>query len=157
MTFSVLALLDRANKIALFSKKPGTKVGAVLVDKMGGVIAEACNDYINPLYDNADIENEEDRCLYSEHAERRLIYSAIQSGIYDFSDKMLVVTHFPCCDCSRAIILIGIRKLLVGTKHMDKEFLEKWSNNIEVSKRMLVSNQVTIYENDSTEGQSLSG
>jgi len=83
------------------------------VDKNENIFFEASNDYIYPLYDDPNIENENNRSFYSEHAERRLIFLAVSSGFSDFQDKILVVTHFPCCDCARAIVLVGIKKVMI--------------------------------------------
>jgi len=141
---SVSDIFKRAQLRALQSRKPNTKVGALLLDKDDDIILEACNDYIHPVYDSDNSESYEDKKLYSEHAERRLIYSAIRAGICNFEDKTLVVTHFPCCDCARAIILIGIKKILVGTKYADENFYRKWEHNIDVSRRMLLQNSIEI-------------
>jgi dCMP deaminase len=137
-------LLEQARKRGLLSKKPDTKVGAILADKDNNVIFEASNDYIYPLYDNFNLEFEGERSFYSEHAERRLIFSAISSGFCAFQDTTLVVTHFPCCDCARAIILIGIKKIIVCSLSADDKFLKKWKQNIDVSKRMLDHNKVNV-------------
>jgi dCMP deaminase len=137
-------IFQRAEIKALQSRKKNTKVGALLLDKNYEIIIEACNDYIYPVYDSENFESLQDKKLYSEHAERHLIYSSIRLGIHDFQDKILVVTHFPCCDCARAIILIGIRKLLIGTKYGDANFYSKWKDNINVSHRMLLQNNVEI-------------
>ncbi len=139
-------LLEHAYNLSLSSRKQNTKVGAVFVDERNNIIAEACNDYIQPLFNNIESVPEENKSFYSEHAERRLIYSTIKLGICDFGDKTLVVTHFPCCDCARAIILVGIKKLIVGNKHLNDNFLLTWGNNIKVSKQMLESNNVYIYQ-----------
>jgi dCMP deaminase len=143
MTYSP-DILERLLKCASLSKKPNTKVGAILVDKDNNIIFEASNDYICPLYEDPSIEVEADRRFYSEHAERRLIFSAVNSGFCAFQDKTLVVTHFPCCDCARAIILVGIKKMIVCFRYMDDDFLKKWEANIAVSKKMLEYNKVDI-------------
>jgi len=137
-------IFERAESRALQSRKKNTKVGALLLDRNNEIILEACNDYIDPVYDSENSVSEEDKKLYSEHAERRLIYSSIRFGIHDFHDKTMAVTHFPCCDCARAIILIGIRKLVVSARHADESFYTKWKDNITVSRRMLLQNNVEI-------------
>lgn len=140
----VADIFERAESRALQSRKKNTKVGALLLDRNDEIILEACNDYIGPVYDSEDSVPDEDRKLYSEHAERRLIYSSIRHGIHDFHDKTLAVTHFPCCDCARAIILIGIKKLVISAKHAEESFYTKWKDNIDVSRRMLLQNNVEI-------------
>lgn len=137
-------IFERAESRARQSRKKNTKVGAVLLDRNNEIILEACNDYIGPVYNAEHSVPEEDRKQYSEHAERRLIYSSIRYGIHDFHDKTLAVTHFPCCDCARAIILVGIKKLVISAKHADESFYTKWKHNIEVSRRMLLQNNVEI-------------
>ena len=137
-------LICLARRRASFSAKENTKVGALLVDEENKVIFEATNDYIFPLYNNCSGEPEENRQFYSEHAERRLIFSAVRSGFCDFQKKTLVITHFPCCDCARAIILVGIKKIIVSSQDIDDGFLEKWKRNLDVSKRMLEKNGIEI-------------
>lgn len=141
---SLSDLAAQAKKCALLSRKKNTKVGAILVDENNDIFFEASNDYIYPLYENISIEAEADRAFYSEHAERRLIFSAVTSGFCEFHNKTLVITHFPCCDCARAIILVGIKKIIVFSQNMDDAFLAKWGHNISVSKRMLEHNKVDI-------------
>lgn len=137
-------ILQRARLKASQSRKENTKVGAVLLDSNYEILLEACNDYIYPLYDAEPGEPAPDKKLYSEHAERRLIYASIRLGIHDFHDKTLAVTHFPCCDCARAIILIGIKKVLVSANRDDTHFYRKWADNIKVAHRMLLQNNVEI-------------
>jgi dCMP deaminase len=131
-------------KCADRSKKFGTKVGAILIDKNENIFFEASNDYIYPLYDDPNIENENNRSFYSEHAERRLIFLAVSSGFSDFQDKILVVTHFPCCDCARAIVLVGIKKVMIFSYHVSNKFLSKWEADMAISKRILEYNNVEV-------------
>jgi dCMP deaminase len=133
-----------AKNTSLLSNKINTKVGAILVGINNEIILMASNGYIYPLNSNINMEAESDRHFYSEHAERHLIFSAVRSGICNFHDKTLVVTHFPCCDCARAIILVGIKKIITSTKITGEGFLDKWGSNIAVSKRMLEYNNVSI-------------
>lgn len=63
------------------------KLGALLIDNNGLVLLSECNDYIEPVYSNPSILNKVERKLYSEHAERRIIYSALKKGISEMSDK----------------------------------------------------------------------
>lgn len=143
MTF-LANILDLARKRASFSAKVNTKVGAILVDEENNIIFEATNDYLFPLYEDCSIEPEDSRSFYSEHAERRLIFSAVSSGFCAFQNKTLVITHFPCCDCARAIILVGIKKIIVSSQEADDSFLRKWKHNLDVSKRMLEHNGVNV-------------
>lgn len=133
-----------ANARACLSHKLNTKVGAILIDENNSVVAEACNDYVEPFFYLPDFYTDVDSSLYSEHAERNVIFSAIRSGICDFSNKTLVVTHFPCCDCARAIILVGIKRIVVGNNHLHSDFFRKWSTNIKASKSMLDANCIEI-------------
>lgn len=119
-----------------------------MIDKNETIFFEASNDYIYPLYDNPNIENESNRSFYSEHAERRLIFLAISSGFSDFQDKILVVTHFPCCDCARAIVLVGIKKVIVFPYHVSDKFLSKWEIDMAISKKIFKYNNVEVVHID---------
>lgn len=55
-----------------------------------------------------------------------------------------MVTHFPCCECARSIILTGIRKIVVDSIEFDSPFYIKWIKNIKVSYEMLNSNDVLV-------------
>lgn len=136
--------MKKAHEQAMLSNKENTKVGALLIDENGLILLSECNNYIEPIYSNPSILNKETRKFYSEHAERRIIYSALKKGISKMSDKTLVVTHFPCCECARSIILTGIRKIVVNSIDFDSPFYIKWIENIKVSYEMLNSNDVLI-------------
>lgn len=137
-------LMESAQKYSLLSKKPNTKVGALLVDHNGTILGSACNDYISPLYENQAIIIDSNKKYYSEHAERHLIYSSIRHGVKYYHDKIMVITHMPCSDCARAIILVGIRKIIIGRGHLEPNFYEKWKSNLDASSEMLVNNKVDI-------------
>lgn len=136
--------MKKAHEQAMLSNKENTKVGALLIDENGLILLSECNNYIEPIYSHPSILNKETRRFYSEHAERRIIYSALKKGISKMSDKTLVVTHFPCCECARSIILTGIRKIMVDSIDFDCPFYIKWIENIKVSYEMLNSNDVLI-------------
>ena len=136
--------LNEVRKQALLSRKINTKVGALLVDASGEILLAECNDYIDPVYSNPLLENEYDRKAYSEHAERRVIYSALNKKICKLSEKTMVVTHFPCTDCARAIILTGIRKLVVDKIDKHSKFYIEWLEDFKTSYKMLKSNGVNI-------------
>lgn len=137
-------ILDLARRRAALSSKKNTKVGAILIDDENNALFEATNDYIFPLYEDCNIEPEDSRSFYSEHAERRLIFSAISSGFCAFQNKSIVITHFPCCDCARAIILVGIKRVIISSQEVDDRFLLKWKHNLDVSKRMLEYNGISV-------------
>jgi dCMP deaminase len=73
-----------------------------------------------------------------EHAERNVVYACARNGI-SCDDCTLVVTHWPCCDCTRAIIQSGITHLIVDQACLDSTgiFFTKWSEQIQVSQNML--------------------
>jgi len=75
---------------------------------------------------------------YFEHAERNVIYACARNGI-SCDDCTIYVTHFPCCDCTRAIIQSGIRSVVVDAACMDPatHFYQKWSEQITESQTMM--------------------
>ena len=61
------------------------------------------------------------------HAEANAIANAARVG-YPLVGTTLVVTHFPCMDCAKAIVQAGIVKVIVP--HPTPEFLERWAEHV---------------------------
>lgn len=97
-----LALLDIARRAADDSPDRSRKVGAVVVNQEGRIIAFGCNTLTEGV-------PHEDRYLtrpakydWTEHAERNAIYAAAADGQATRGCTM-VLPWFPCRECCRAI------------------------------------------------------
>jgi dCMP deaminase len=126
-----------AKVIAKRSKDPSTQVGACIVSPDNRVVSLGYNGFPNGCNDD-DVrftwEKEDDKgnskYLYVVHAELNAILNAKR----DLSGCTLYVTHFPCNECTKAIIQSGI-KCIIYDKSYDK-------GGAEASRKMLAASRV---------------
>ena len=104
----------------IFSKDPSRKVGALCVHPESRVIlSQGYNGFPRGID-----ETKEERWVrptkyrWIEHAERNCIYNACRHGV-SLEGTTLIVNLFPCADCARAIIQVGIRTLITKRPDMD--------------------------------------
>lgn len=138
-----LFYLKKANKIAENSKDQSTKVGAFIVDE----------DEISPLGfgyngmprglpdDDPEKNQRPEKYLWFEHAERNAIYNSAQPLM---NSAMILLTHFPNMEASRAIVSSGIKKVIVPTLDSDSE------NFVKVLEMMRFSNVKIVALDDPT-------
>ena len=130
--------LALAHQVAGWSKDQ-TQVGAVISDHNRNPRGFGYNGIPRGLDDLAeDRQHKPKKNWYFEHAERNVIYACSRNGI-SCDNCTIYVTHFPCCDCTRAIIQSGIASVVVDAACMDpsQEFYQKWAEQIAESQQML--------------------
>lgn len=91
---------------SLKSKDPNTKVGAVLV-KNDEILSYGHNGFFKEYEDNFSWN---DKYPYVIHAEMDCITKAINDN-KDIKDSVLYVTHYPCNECAKLIVLSKIKKI----------------------------------------------
>ena len=124
------------------SKDPSTHIGCILVNDNNRIISCGYNGIPHHLDDSDERLTSPDKYQFVEHAERNCIYSAAQHGISTLN-SILYINGFPCCDCARAIISAGIKRLVVHSEFYDimtsKLSEDKtWLSLIDVSQNMLL-------------------
>ena len=96
-----------ATEVASWSKDPGTKVGAVLVDDRR-ISATGYNGFPQNIEDTIQrYSNRELKLAYTVHAEVNAILNAAKNGSPTDSST-LYVTFPPCVRCSTAVIQAGV-------------------------------------------------
>lgn len=100
---------------AMRSKDPVTKVGACIVGSNNHVLAlgyngmpRGCDDNKMPWGKVAD-DVLDTKYPYVCHAELNAI---LNSGGRVLTNSRLYVTLFPCCECAKAIIQVGIKRVI---------------------------------------------
>lgn len=123
--------LNIAKSVADLSKDD-TKVGAVLIGPNGEGGPWGYNGAPRGCSADEDERKEgrPEKYYWFEHAERNAIYAAARTG-FSTTGCSLVVTHFPCMDCARAIVQAGIKSVVVAP--MTDAFKERWADHIERS------------------------
>lgn len=129
-----------AKVCALRSKDPNTQVGACIVNQDQQIIATGYNGLPRNLSDDLYPWTREGQFLetkypYVVHAELNAILNATVS----LKNTKIYVTLFPCNECAKAIIQVGIAVIIYQE---DKYFN---SDNIIAAKKMLKDAGVNFY------------
>ena len=122
------------------SNDPRTKNGAVLV-KDGWEVCGGWN-YRMPSSDPSP----ESKYIYTEHAERDVIYRAAKIG-YPTWGLILFCPWAACPECARAIILAGIGTVYVHKQALDRT-PERWMNQVALGLELLEHNEVRVIPYD---------
>jgi len=101
--------MELAEYFANWSKYPGRKVGAVIVDDRHTVLGHGYNGCPRGC-DDEDPEKytPENKYFFTCHAEQNAIWNAAKSLV----GCTIYVPWFPCSDCAKAIIQAGIKKVV---------------------------------------------
>ncbi|MDR0934749.1 MAG: dCMP deaminase family protein [Erysipelotrichaceae bacterium] len=104
------------------SKDPRTKVGACIVDSDHKVVSSGYNGMPRGIEDNElswnNGEGLDSKYLYVCHAEFNAILNTRNGSA--LKDCILYVTLFPCNECAKAIIQVGIKEIVyLDNKYKD--------------------------------------
>lgn len=141
--------LIKAKEFSEFSKDPSTKVGAVIVDPLGRMVAEGWNGF--PRGVNDDPERYLNREL-----KYKLICHAEQNAVWNAGDKARGSTLYVwpafaipnvCHECAKAVIQSGIIRVVGFTPDpADAERAVRWAESISLAEMMLKEAGVKISE-----------
>lgn len=102
--------LRLARRAALDSPDTSRKTGCVLALPRGLFVAD-CNRFPDGVEATPKRLERPAKYVFTEHAERNVIYYCARHGIYT-EDLTMYLTWFPCADCARAIVQARIRELV---------------------------------------------
>lgn len=106
-----LRFLEVAVLVSGWSKDPGTRVGAVLVNDTK-ILATGYNGFPSGIDDNpARYADREVKLAYTVHAEVNSLLNAAKNGART-EGAALYVTFHPCVNCAAAIIQGGIARVV---------------------------------------------
>ena len=132
--------MNLAEQVALKSKDNKTKLGSVVVGPDHEIRATGYNSFPRGIRD--DIAERQDRPAkyqWFEHAERNAIYNAARHGA-SLNNCILYCAWLPCTDCARAIIQVGIKKIIARSFDIPP----RWVGDMTVSITMLEEAGVEI-------------
>lgn len=131
---------DVAKLVASWSKDTNRKVGAVIVAE-NRLISSGYNGFPSGINDEISIRYERPaKYLFTEHAERNAIYSAAKHGIKTEGCTM-ILEWYPCCDCARAIIQSGIKKVICSTPDFNDD---RWGDSFKAASEMFAEANIEI-------------
>ena len=123
------------DELATWSKDRSTQVGCVIVGQHNQILSSGYNGFPRGVDDNRDERHERPaKYLWTEHAERNAIYNAARHGVA-LEGSILYIPWFPCCDCARAIIQSGIKRLVCVDPTNDKT---PWHDELNVARDMML-------------------
>lgn len=129
-----------ANEYATWSKDPSTQVGAVIVDHERRTIGAGYNGFPRGVHDDpARYLEKMVKYKMVVHAEANAIMNAVKS----VRDCTLYATKFPCTECTKLIIQMGISRVIAPPLVEDGSV---WAEDAKFSITMLREACVSVYE-----------
>lgn len=112
--------LNSAREAASWSKDPSRQIGAVIIGDKGQIISQGYNGFPRGIKDTDErLNNRETKYKYVVHAEANAIYNAQHNGAM-VNGSTIYVTGLPVChECAKAIIQVGIKKVIMDTRPID--------------------------------------
>lgn len=129
--------MDLAFMVSTRSTCDRAFVGCVLVNKDNRIVSTGYNGSLsgNPHCDKIGHTMRDGHCIATLHAEMNALLYCAKEGI-SVNGSTCYVTHFPCLNCTKALIQAGISKIYYDNDYrMDDyalEILEK--NNVHYEK-----------------------
>ncbi len=128
---------------ATLSKDPRTRIGAVLV-KDNNIISTGYNNFPRGVRDLEKRYNDkETKYNFICHGEFNAILNAARSGVSTL-DSTLYTQGIPCCECCKAVIQAGIKKIMVHKQWPDLVHSEKWVKSNKISATMIKETETEL-------------
>lgn len=129
-----------AEEYATWSKDPSTKVGAVIVDHERRTVGAGYNGFPRGVSDEP-IRYETKMVKYKMvvHAEANAIMNAVKS----VRDCTLYATKFPCSECTKLIIQMGVSHVVSPPPSDDGSV---WAEDAKFSLQMLNEAVISVYD-----------
>lgn len=129
--------LELAKHVSEWSKDPGTKVGAVIVDDMNRIISMGYNGFPRDIVDFKErLDDREIKLKLTLHAEENAILFANR----DLTGTTIYTYPFqPCSHCSLWIVQSGI-----GYVVAPKSDVERWKDDFKLAEEILAESGVQL-------------
>lgn len=108
--------IEAAKMVATWSLDPSRKIGAVIIGDKGQIKSQGYNGFPRGIKDLPErYEDRQTKYKYVCHAEANAVYNALHNGTSVLGDT-IYVTGLPVChECAKAIIQVGIKKVVYDT------------------------------------------
>ncbi len=125
----------QAFEVSLWSTDINKKVGCVIVNEDNNILSCGYNSFpkgANQVDFPERFYEKPLKYMWTEHAERNAIYNATKNGV-SLKNSIAFITYFPCCECARALIQVGVKKIYTPKPDFKNS---KWNESWVVSKEM---------------------
>lgn len=125
--------LELAALVSTWSKDPSSKIGAVAVNNKGQVLTMGYNGFPRGIQDSdSRLENRDEKYKYVVHAETNAIYNATYNGV-SLHGATMYVHGLPCCsECAKAIIQVGIARVVMQGNPDNPRWKKSVENSIDM-------------------------
>jgi dCMP deaminase len=129
--------MDLARHIATWSKDLRKKVGAVAIGNSGQILAQGYNGLPRGMWDDPALMTQENKLLYTVHAEMNCIYNASLSGVSLKGSTMYVSGFPPCSSCAQGIVQSGIQIVYCDVKdYWEMSNSDRWKDHLVASEKI---------------------
>lgn len=117
----------------LFSKDPDTKVCSLfLAPESLNVLTSGFNGFPRKVFETEKRWERPAKYTRVSHSEINGICNAARHGI-SLENSICVVTMYPCCDCAKALIQVGVNTIITRKpNYLDP----KWGEQFQISSEM---------------------
>lgn len=134
--------LQIMDAVAMGSKDPATKVACVISGPDHEIRATGYNGLPRGCKESEARNERPEKYYWYEHAERNAIYNACRHGAA-LHGCTAYVSGLSCCDCTRALIQVGIARIYVRV--IEGEHGVRWADHYSRSAQMLKESGIPIY------------
>ena len=130
-----------AKHVALLSKDPSTKVGAVIFDPKRRLVSAGYNGFARGVHDTKErLETRDIKYKLVLHAEK----NAIMFATAPLDGCTMVVTHPCCAQCAALVIQAGITHVMFPQPSF--EFVTRWADDLALTYQQFQEAGVTVTE-----------
>ena len=103
----------------LFSKDPSKKVCALFIaPESHQILSAGYNGLPRKIKETEERWDKPKKYNYIVHAEKNGIYNACRN-VVSLKDSICIVTFFPCSECARALIQVGVKTIISSYPDID--------------------------------------
>jgi dCMP deaminase len=149
-----IRFIKLAREIALWSKDPSSKIGAVIVSKHGDIISQGYNGFPRGVADTEErLTNREEKLKRVVHGEANAIYNAARRGAATDGASIYVCLLPICENCAKAIIQAGITNVYIESTANIHDPAHRWYPSWRIAMELFNEACVVVIAVDMETGQ----
>jgi len=136
--------------VAMKSKDPSTKLGAIIVGEDNEIRSTGYNGIPRGIEDKEVLYTDKSyKYLIENHAEENAILNAARIGV-SVKNCTMYVPWFPCVNCARLIIQAGISSIVYHRQFPGNsaECFDHWKKSMKLSRDIITNSSVRLEEYD---------